>query len=149
MRREPLVSSIEIARPPDAVYAFLTDPTRFAEWQSDVRGVRLSGDGPLEVGSRYDTIRRMGGAERAMTQEVTERDPGRTWAVRGVDGPIRPAARIVVAPLDGGRRAKVTFTLEIEGHGIGVPLVPAVRALAAKAAPHSYRKAKDILEGTA
>ncbi len=40
----PLVSTIEIARPPDEVFAFATDPLRFAEWQRDVVRTRMLGD---------------------------------------------------------------------------------------------------------
>jgi uncharacterized protein YndB with AHSA1/START domain len=29
----PLVSTIEIARPQDEVFAYVTDPTTFVEWQ--------------------------------------------------------------------------------------------------------------------
>ena len=46
-----------------------------------------------------------------MTQEVTELRPPMSWAVHGVDGPIRPSARVTVAPLDGGhqRAAPVSY----------------------------------------
>ena len=42
----PIESSIEIARPPEEVFAYLTDPARFAEWQQDVVRVELVGGGP-------------------------------------------------------------------------------------------------------
>ena len=142
----PIVSSIEVARPPDEVYSYSTDPSRFAEWQRDVVGVPVDGDRPPTVGSRFTTTRRIGGVERTMTQEVTEHSPPRRWAARGVDGPIRPSASITVEPLDGGARSRVTFTLDFEGHGIGRPLVPAVRRQAMKAAPASYRRLKERLE---
>jgi uncharacterized protein YndB with AHSA1/START domain len=45
----PIVSSIEIARPPDQVFSYATDPSRFAEWQRDVVNVRMEGDGPPRV----------------------------------------------------------------------------------------------------
>jgi uncharacterized protein YndB with AHSA1/START domain len=32
------VSSVEIHRPPDEVFAYVTDPARFAEWQLDAAG---------------------------------------------------------------------------------------------------------------
>lgn len=32
----PFVSSIEIARPPDEVFAYVTDPSTFSEWQAGV-----------------------------------------------------------------------------------------------------------------
>ena len=143
-----IVSTIEIARPPEQVYSYATDPSRFAEWQRDVVTVRMEGS-PLTVGTRYSTIRRLGGTERTMIQEITEVVPHRSWAARGVDGPIRPSARITVEPLDGGSRSRVTFALDFEGHGIGVPLVPMVRAMAAKGAPLSYRNLKERLESSA
>ncbi|HET9559126.1 MAG TPA: SRPBCC family protein [Actinomycetota bacterium] len=42
----PIVSSIEVARPPDEVFSYSTDPSRFAEWQRDMVGVRVDGDRP-------------------------------------------------------------------------------------------------------
>jgi uncharacterized protein YndB with AHSA1/START domain len=142
----PIVSRIEIDRPPDQVFSYLSDPTRFAEWQHDVVDVRLEGDRPLGLGARFTTTRRVGGVERTMTQEVTELRPPTSWTVTGVDGPIRPSANVTVEPLDGGSRSRVTFALDFEGHGIGRPLLPAVRRQAARAAPISYRNLKRRLE---
>jgi uncharacterized protein YndB with AHSA1/START domain len=136
-----IVSAVEIDRPPDEVFAYATDPTRFAQWQKDVVGVRVDG------ASRFVTTRRMPGGERAMTQEITESVAPRRWAARGIDGPVRPSATITIEPLDGGNRSRVTFALDFEAHGIGVPLLPLIRRMAAKAAPVSYRNLKQLLEG--
>lgn len=141
-----LVTSIDIDRPPEAVYPYVTDPGRFPEWQPDVLRVQVDGDRPLGIGARFTTIRRLGGVQRAMVQEVTAAEPGRRWAVRGVGGAIRPSAGITVEPLDRGTRSRVTFTLDFEGHGIGVPLAPAVRRMAARGAPASYQRLKRLLE---
>jgi uncharacterized protein YndB with AHSA1/START domain len=140
------VSSIEIARPPDEVFSYITDPAHFAEWQYDVVSVRLEGGRPPSVGSRFTTTRRIGRAQRTMTQEITEINPPRSWAAHGVAGPIRPNANITVEPLNNSTRSRVTFALDFEGHGIGVPLVPVVRRMAAKGAPTSYRNLKERLE---
>jgi uncharacterized protein YndB with AHSA1/START domain len=142
----PIVSSIEIDRPPDEVFSYVTDPSRFAEWQHDVVRVRIEGARPPGVGSRFTTTRRIGGAGRTMTQEITELSPPRSWAVHGVDGPIRPRANVTVEPLGDGAGSRVTFALDFEGHGIGKPLVPAVRRQALKVAPTSYRNLKERLE---
>ncbi len=135
----PIVSTIEIARPPEEVFAYVTDPERFAEWQDDVVRVAVAG-------RRFTTTRRIGGTERTLTQEVTESSPPRTWVARGVDGPIRPHASVTVEPLDGGSGSRITFALDFEGHGIGVPLVPLVRRQAQKGAPVSYANLKRTLE---
>jgi len=142
----PIVSSVEIARPPDEVFTYVTDPSRFPEWQHDVVSVRIEGDGRPGVGSRFTTTRRIGGVERTMTQEITEVSPPRSWVVHGVDGPIRPNASVTVEPLDDGARSRVTLALDFEGHGIGKPLLPAVRRQTLKVAPTSYRNLKERLE---
>jgi uncharacterized protein YndB with AHSA1/START domain len=145
----PIVSSIEIARPPEEVFAYATDPARFGEWQDDVVGVRVDGGGPPGVGSRFTTVRRVGGAERTMTQEITEASAPRRWAARAVDGPVRPNATVTVEPLGDGAGSRVTFSLDFEGHGIGRPLLPMIRRQAVKQAPRSYRKLKERLEAGA
>lgn len=102
--------------------------------------VRTLGD------SRFTTTRRINGAERTMTQQITRNDPPRFWAAQGIDGPIRPFATVTVEPIDAGTQSRVTFTLDFEGHGLGVPLVPLVRRQAQKGAPTSYRNLKKLLE---
>jgi uncharacterized protein YndB with AHSA1/START domain len=140
------VSSTEIARPPEEVFSYVTDPSRFAEWQFDVVSVHLEGDRPPGVGSRFTTVRRIGRAERTMTQEITEISLPRSWAAHGVAGPIRPNVTVTVEPLADSTRSRVTFALDFEGHRAGVLLVPLVRRLAAKGAPTSYRNLKERLE---
>jgi uncharacterized protein YndB with AHSA1/START domain len=143
----PIVSSIEIGRPPDEVFSYVTDPSRFAEWQDDVVSVRIEeGRRPLSVGSRFTTTRRIGRTERTMTQEVTEISPPRNWAVHGIDGPIRPNVTVTIEPLTDGERSRVTFALDFEGHGIGKTLLPLVRRQASRGAPISYRNLKARLE---
>jgi Polyketide cyclase / dehydrase and lipid transport len=56
----PIVSHIEIARPPEEVFAYITDPSRFPEWQHDVVRVDLQGNGLAGVGARFTTTRRLG-----------------------------------------------------------------------------------------
>jgi uncharacterized protein YndB with AHSA1/START domain len=136
----PLVSTIEIAGTPEEIFAVATDPHRFAEWQHDVVNVRMLGE------ARFATTRRISGAERTMIQQITRNDPPNGWAARGIDGPIRTNATITVEPVSGGTRSRVTFTLEFEGHGIGIPVLPLVRRQAQKGAPNSYRNLKNLLE---
>jgi uncharacterized protein YndB with AHSA1/START domain len=136
----PFVATIEVARPPREVFEYATDPTHFAEWQRDVVRVQMLG------GGRFATTRRISGVERTMAQEITRNDPPHGWAARGIDGPVRPHASITIDPLDGGARSRVTFSLDFEGHGLGVPLIPLVRRQARNGAPVSYQNLKRLLE---
>jgi uncharacterized protein YndB with AHSA1/START domain len=144
MTMSPIVSRFEIARPPDEVYAYATDPSRFSEWQQDVIRVRVDGDGPPGVGTRFATTRRIGRVEQTTVQEITQADPPNRWAARGVDGPFRPNAAITIEPRGAG--SLVTFELDFEGHGIGKLLpLDVIRRMAAKGAPKSYQNLKNLL----
>lgn len=143
----PIVSDIEVARPPAEVFAYATDPSRFPEWQHDVVRVRIQGGPPPSVGSRFTTTRRIGRVEYQSTQEITELSPSRSWAASSVDGPLRASAGITVEPLDGGTRSRVTFILDFQGQGVGKMLpLDVIRRMAAKGAPRSYRNLKERLE---
>ena len=146
----PIVSSIEIARPPDEVFSYVTDPSRLAEWQESVVGTRIEGSGPPGVGSRVVVTRRIGRGERAMTSEMTELSPSRSWAVRGIDGPVRGNVKGTIDPLDDSARSRVTIELDLQGHGLGKLLVPlVVRRQAQKEMPTNLRNLKERIESGA
>jgi uncharacterized protein YndB with AHSA1/START domain len=141
----PIMSSFEIARPPYEVYPYVTDPSRFPEWQYDVTRVRIQDDRPLGVGARFATTRRIGRIEQTTMQEITQVNPPSSWAARGVDGPFRPSAAITIEPL--GTGSLVTIALDFEGHGIGKLLpLDVIRRMAARGAPRSYQNLKELLE---
>jgi uncharacterized protein YndB with AHSA1/START domain len=142
-----LVSTIEIGRSPDEVFSYTIDPAHFADWQPDVVEARAMAAGPPGVGSRLTQTRQIGRAQRSFSQEVIKNEPPTRWAVRGIDGPIRPGMDLTVEPLDDGNRSRVTFALDFEPRGIGRLLVPLlVRRLARMNAPRSYQILKERLE---
>ena len=143
---DPIVTILDIARPPDEVFVVATDPTRFAQWQSDVIRVETDQPAPLPVGARFTTVRRIGGVERAIAQQVAEATRPYRWVARSETGPIQPSAIIAIEPIDNGASSRVTFTLDYVGHGIGVPLLPLVRRQTRRGAPVSYRRLKQLLE---
>ena len=144
-----ITSHIEIARSPEDVFAYVTDPSRFSEWQDDVLDAHLETGQTPGVGSRFTTIRRIGRSARAMTQEITETMPPTHWAAHGIDGPVRPNVELTIEPLADNTRSRMTVVMDFEGHGIGRVLVPlVVRRQAASRAPQSYQHLKERLEGT-
>lgn len=146
----PLVSTIEIARPRDEVFSYVTDPTTFAEWQEGVVGGSIEGGKTPAVGSKCITTRRIGGSERPSTSEITKLDPPTSWAVHGIDGPIRATVNVSVEPLHASDQSRVTIELEFEGHGIGKLLVPlVVRRQARNEMPTNLRRLKERLEASA
>jgi uncharacterized protein YndB with AHSA1/START domain len=145
----PLVSSIEIARPQHEVFSYVTDPSLFSEWQAGVVGGSMEAGKTPAVGSKCMTTRRIGGRERHATSEITKIDPPRTWAVHGVDGPIRAMVDVTVESLNGSTGSRLTIALDFEGHGIGKLLVPLViRRQARNEMPENVQRLKERLEAT-
>jgi hypothetical protein len=92
------------------------------------------------------TTRRIGGAERPATSEVVELNPPRTWAVRGIDGPIRAQVDVCVESLT-DQRSRLTIAVNFEGHGIGKVLVPlVVRRQARAEMPGNIARLKERIE---
>jgi uncharacterized protein YndB with AHSA1/START domain len=146
----PLVHSVEISRSSEDVFAYVTDPSHFPEWQDAVVSVRRIDTGPIEQGSKISLTRRTGKREQTMTSELTEYSPPRSYAFRVTDGPVRAVGSGRFEPLDEGARTRFTFELDFEGHGIGKLLVPlVVRRQAAKELPESHANLKRRLESEA
>lgn len=142
----PIVTSTDISRPPAEVFAYVTDPSRFGEWQSGVVDGGIEGDGPPAVGARCYMTRRMAGSTRTFVSEITELDPPRTWAIAGIDGPIRAAVTVTVEQRQGGEHSHVTISLDFAGHGIGRMLLPAITRQAAREADQSCQNLKRRLD---
>lgn len=143
-----IVASTEIARSPDDVFAYVTDPTRLPEWQESV--VRAeSSDAPVRVGTKARVTRRVGRREMTQTAEIAELIPPTHWAVRGLDGPVRGDVNGSIEPLDNATRSRVTIELELRGDGIGKLLVPLfVKRKAQSEMPRNVQALKERLEST-
>jgi carbon monoxide dehydrogenase subunit G len=137
--------TVEISRPPEDVFARLNDVSRWSEWQDDVLSARVEGEGPIGVGTRVAQTRKLGRRELTTTTEVTEYNPPRSYAFRGVGGPIRPIARCTVEPVDGAR-SRVTLELDFEGHGPGTLALPLVRRQARKTLAKQHQQLKEQME---
>ena len=74
--------TIEIARTPEDVFAYLTDVANLPEWQSGVRAAARSGD-------RIEETRSFLGREMHTTLEILESEPPRVFTLKALDGPVR------------------------------------------------------------
>jgi Polyketide cyclase / dehydrase and lipid transport. len=139
--------SIEISRRPEDVFAYLDDFARHGEWQEQIVNANVDTDGPTRVGTQVSETRRMGKREQKIKYEITEHSPPRTFAFRGIDGPIRVRGKGTVEPV--GDHSRVSIELDFEGHGIGKLLLPLVKSQARKQVPKDQLRLKEKLESGA
>ena len=142
----PASASTVVDRPAAEVFAYATDPAHFPEWQQGVIDGHLDPPGPAHVGTKCVTTRRIGGADRTVTSELTHIDAPRAWGVRGIDGPIRATVDLTVEPL-AESSSRLTIAVDFDGHGIGKLLVPLiVRRQAQKEMPANVEALKRRVE---
>jgi uncharacterized membrane protein len=106
--------TVEIDRPAEEVFGYLTDVSRLPEWQSSAESAELEGE--LGNGALVREVRTFMGRRAASTLEVTEYKPPRRFCLRVVDGPIRYSVEHDVEELDG--RTRVRFVGRGETRGI-------------------------------
>ena len=122
----PTIARTVVDRPAAEVFGYATDPARFREWQQGLIDAHLDPPGPAQVGAKCVTTRRIGGASRVVTSELTHIDAPRTWGVRGTDGPIRATVNITVEPAT-ETSSRLSIAVDFHGYGIGRLLVPLTR----------------------
>jgi uncharacterized membrane protein len=142
-----VVESIEIARRPEEVFAYLDQVDRQPEWQENLVSVKRQTEGPPRVGSRVVQVRRLPGGTREFTLELSEHDPPRKISFRGVDGRVRPVGSITIEPVGDGSRSRLTQALDLQGHGLLGKLIASLALRdAAKQVPKTQARLKELLE---
>jgi carbon monoxide dehydrogenase subunit G len=126
--------TIEIARTPEDVFAYLTDVSNLPAWQAGVKSA-------TQRDARIEESRSLLGREFDTTLEILEREEPRVFALRALDGPVPFTVRHELEPADGGTRLTVTAEGDVPGFAAG---------LLARGAERQFRKdferLKQILE---
>lgn len=144
-----ITQTIEIKRRPEEVFAYLDQPERHGEWQSQIVSTKVESDGPVGVGTRVREIRKVGGREQDASYEITEHEPPRRSSFRGIAGPVRPQGTVTIEPTDDGSCSRVSIEFTLVGHGIGKLIAPLARMQARKTIVEQQEQLKAKLEGGA
>jgi uncharacterized membrane protein len=142
----PITGTIEIARPPQDVFDYVTDLKRQGEWQKAIANIDVETEGPTRVGTRMVETRHVPGGTRTFPCDITEHDPPRRTGFQVTGGPVRPHGSMTFTPLEDGTRTRVDFQMEFVGHGLGVLLLPIVNRDARRQVPNDLTALKQRLE---
>lgn len=103
-------ATVQIADSVEQVFAALTDPTRFHEWQSGMTSSDTDNE-PTRVGSRMHGRRTIAGMTVPFTSEITRWEPPHLMAFKSVRTPLRVTGEYRVDSSAGG--SLVTATMSI------------------------------------
>lgn len=145
----PVIDSIEIARSPEEIFAYMDQLERHGEWQPTILSVTRETEGPTGLGTRATEIRKTPMGKQSITYEITAYDSPRSVTFQGVNGSIRPLGTMTVESIGEGR-SRLTLGMELQGHGIlGAILAPLAQRDARKQVPEDQRRLKERLEAGA
>jgi hypothetical protein len=137
-------TSIEIARPQEAVFAYLTDLHNAKDWATEL--VDVTYDGELAEGTTGVDTRKLGRKEILMPWEVTTFDPPNRVVFEY--GPPFPAtAQFVFQPA--GRGTRLTCATDLRPRGFWRLVAPVMVWEARKTDQVQFEKVKGILESRA
>lgn len=136
---------IEIDRPLEDVFAFVTDPARLPEWQSNTVSAIQETPGPMRTGTRLREVHRAPfGRELKSVVEVARYEPNRHFDLRILEGPLPIDGRHAFAASEHGTR--IDFVAEGQPQGLARIAEP----LLARAVKRQFRRAfdrlKDVME---
>jgi len=140
---------VDIARPPEDVWAFVSDAERLPEWLEEFHTVVKESPGPPGRGSVFRYTLEPG--DRTSTLRYVEWEPGRRLAwdgppLRSRGGGARPRGSFEVAAA-GGSQTRFVSRYQPELSGTLALLAPLIRRWLRKQRPVDNRRLKALLEG--
>ena len=121
-------ASVETPRPPDEVFAYLSDFSTTEEWDPGVAEAQRLDEGPIAVGSRFNVVADFMGRKTPLTYAVVAYDAPHAVTLRGENATVVSLDTITLEPTaTGGTRVSYDADLTLKGPlGIGDPLLKLV-----------------------
>ncbi len=137
-----------VARPIEQVFAFLANGENDVKFSPRVQEIRKTTDGPIGVGTRFESTVKDAGMTTKREFELTEFvAPTRIrWAERSKNAVTAPVGGYDLAPDGDGTR--VTIFNELEGHGFGKLVVGFALRSARKGADEFAASIKRAVEAS-
>ncbi len=140
----PLAGSVEISRPPEAVFAYVADVRRRGEWQAAIQDIQVQTPDLTGAGMQVLEKRRVPGGARTFRWQVTDYQPPASWGFHGTGNPVNVMMRFT--PLAEGAATLVSFEIDFQARGLAKLIAPLERRGARNEIPRDLQQLKVQLE---
>lgn len=137
-------ADVVIERPVQLVFAFVARAENGSMWNSAVRQVRQSSEGPVGVGTEYSMSRQLPSGPVENTLQVVDYQPNKSYAIRVTSGPTPFQYRYRVEPL--GDRTRVSLSAEGSLGGPADLLSPIASIVVKRGVQANFETLKALLE---
>ena len=138
-------TTVEIDRPVEEVFEFVSDQTKTPQWQADLHEVRRLTDGPIGVGTEHEFVRVFAGREIVSRNRFVEFEPGRYVAFEIPEGWITGRASYLAEPSPSGGTL-LTSRMQFKVRRPGSLLEPVLKRFLARDSTRDEARLKELLE---
>lgn len=100
--------SVEINRPVDEVFDYMTKPENTPQWQTGMLESERISEGPMRVGTIFTEVRQMMGRKMLQKMEVMEYKPNQKWSFKSIEAPVPHEAHLVFEAIGDDTRVSLT-----------------------------------------
>src|SRR5215211_6836225 len=135
--------SVVIERPPEEVFAYVSDLHNLPEWAALSGEMRKETEGPPEVGARYTAELTFLGRRLVISYEVSAYEPPRLFAFRSLGGPFHDEYSYTFEEGPGGE-TRFSMTIEMRPGGFLRVTGPLLEKMTQR---YYFRKELETLKG--
>ena len=103
---------INIRRPIEEVFAYVSDPQNGPQWQPELLEVRRITKGPLGIGTQFTSARKIMGQKMETSVELTAYEPNSKVALKSTSGAVLPFEQLSLFEST-AEGTKLTTTIEL------------------------------------
>ena len=108
-------ASLDTPRPPDEMFAYLSDFSSTQEWDPGVIEAERLGDAPVRNGTEFQLLASFLGRKIPLTYRIVEYDPPNAVTFRGESTTVVSLDRITFEPSEQGTRITYDADLALKG----------------------------------
>ncbi len=138
-----VTTSVDIAAPPEEVFAYLSEMENNPKWQSGMVSARWTSDGPIGVGSTYDQVATFLRRKIDSTFEVEAYQPDRMIRASSTASSFPITFTRMVEPTESG--TKVTAIITGDASGFFKLAEPILRMMVQRSVDGDYRNLRKVL----
>ena len=138
-----VTTSVDIAAPPEEVFAYLSEMENNPKWQSGMVSARWTSDRPIGVGSTYDQVATFLRRKIESTFEVEAYEPGRMIRASSTASSFPITFTRMVEPIESG--TKVTAIITGDASGFFRIAEPILRMMVQRSVDGDYRNLRKVL----
>jgi uncharacterized protein YndB with AHSA1/START domain len=110
-----LEREVEVDRPPEAVFDYLSDLSHLPAWQPGIQLAEQTTPGPVGPGTRFRMIVRGPTGPIEATGEIVDFERPRRIGLQSLSGPVDLSGSLDFQPSGGGTRLRIAASIEPKG----------------------------------